>query len=195
MKKWLTVILVLFSTFAMAQSEEKLDVTRKKNLDTFFSNFSEANVQSFKKGSLSDEALLNFALTHNYINNFKALKKSADGRSLIVPAGSVDKTTLKYFGLKIDKHPKGDYPVPLADGEAYTFSQISRLVNRGGWSLPGGRGHLFHGFGWNPRPSRHFRRNGRKRVKKSVVLVLVFRPDQRGIRAIYPSRVHHWRIA
>jgi hypothetical protein len=115
----------------MAQSEEKLELGQKRNLDTFFSNFSEANVQSFKEGSLSDGALLNFALEHNYKNNFKSLKKSADGQSVIVPASTVDKTTIKYFNLKINRHMKEAYPVPLADGEAYTFSQISRLVNRG----------------------------------------------------------------
>jgi len=131
MKKCLTAILVLLSTFAMAQSEEKLGLAQKKNLDTFFSNFSEANVQSFKKGSLSDEVMLNFALTHDYRNNFKSLKKSADGQSVIVPASAVDNTTVKYFGVKISRHLKEAYPVPLADGEAYTFSQIARLVSRG----------------------------------------------------------------
>lgn len=131
MKKWLTVALVLIATFAGAASEEKLDSAQKRKLDTFFSNFSEAGMESFKKDALSDEAMLNFALTHNYINNRKALKTSKDGQSAIIPADMVDKATVKYFGRRINKPLNPSYAVSLADGEAYTFSQISRLVNMG----------------------------------------------------------------
>jgi hypothetical protein len=131
MKKWLTVFLVLFSTCAMALVEEKLEPAQKRNLNTFFSNFSEANVQSFKKNTLSDDVLLNFGLMHNYINNFKSLKKSKDGQSAIIPAAFIDKATIKYFGIKTSKRLEEYYTVPLASGEAYTFSQISRLVNMG----------------------------------------------------------------
>lgn len=131
MKKWLAAAIILFSTVAMAQSAEKLEAGRKAKLDTFFSNFSEAGVQSFKKGALSDEALLEFALRHNYLNNFKSLGKSKDGLSAIVPASLVDKATVKYFGLKMKNTRKEGYAVPLADGEAYTFSQIGALVNMG----------------------------------------------------------------
>lgn len=131
-KKWLTpFVLVLFAASALAQSESKLGAAEKRKLDTFFSNFSEVNMQSFKKDSLSDKALLDFALMHHYKNNFKSLKRSSDGASVIVPAERVDQATLKYFGRKIGKHAKEFYAVPLADGEAVVFSQIGRLVNLG----------------------------------------------------------------
>ena len=55
-------------------------------------------MESFTPGSLSDDALLSFALTHNYINNFKTLKPSPDRLSVLVPAALVDRTTTKYFG-------------------------------------------------------------------------------------------------
>lgn len=131
MKKWLTLVLVLFATCVMAQSEVKMTSAQKQNLDTFFSNFSEAGVASFKQDSLSDEALLDFALRHNYINKLKALQKTTDGLSVLVPVELVDKAAIKYFGRKVGKHAKQSYTVPMADGEAYTFSQIDRLVSLG----------------------------------------------------------------
>ena len=103
----------------------------KKQLNTFFSNFSEANVKSFKQNSLTRAELLNFALLHIYKNAYKSLKHSKDGSAAIIPAALVDQTTQKYFGQKIQQHEKSEYLVPLADGEAYIFSQITRLLGAG----------------------------------------------------------------
>lgn len=110
---------------------EALDAGTRRTLDTFFSNFSEARVAGFTPATLSDEALLKFALTHNYINNFKALKPSRDKRSVLVPAAVVDQTTEKYFGRTLSVHQGAPYSVPLADGEAVPFSQIRTLTARG----------------------------------------------------------------
>jgi hypothetical protein len=115
----------------MGQSEINLNAVEKKQLNTFFSNFSEADVKSFKQNSLTHEALLNFALDHIYKNADKSLKRSKDGSAAIIPAALVDKTTEKYLGQKIQKHEKSEYLVPLASGEAYKFSQITRLRGAG----------------------------------------------------------------
>jgi hypothetical protein len=127
----LLIICLLLPSLATAQSEIKLKAGEKKQLDTFFSNFSEANLKSFEQNSLPPEALLDFALNHIYKNAFKSLKRSKDGAAAIIPAVLVDQTTEKYFGQKLPKHEKAEYLVPLADGEAYTFSQISRLLGAG----------------------------------------------------------------
>jgi hypothetical protein len=118
----------LISTTAFAQSEIQLNSKEKIKLDTFFSNFSEAGVKSFTSKNISDELLLNFALTHNYKNNNKSLKRSKDNLSLIIPSALVDKTTEKFFGKKMLVHRSKNYIVSMADGEAYTFSQIRRLT-------------------------------------------------------------------
>ena len=131
MRKFRMMIGLFLPSLAMAQSEIKLNAVEKKKLDTFFSNFSETNLESFKQNSLSQEALSNFALDHIYKNDYKSLKHSKDGASAIIPAALVDKTTEKYFGQKLQKHEKSEYPVPLASGEAYTFSQITRLRGAG----------------------------------------------------------------
>lgn len=128
---WLIIICLFLPSLATAQSEIKLTAVEKKQLDTFFSNFSETNLKSFKQNSLPQEALLNFALDHIYKNNYKSIKHSKDGASAIIPTALVDQTTEKYFGQKLQKHEKAEYLVPLATGEAYTFSQITRLQGVG----------------------------------------------------------------
>jgi hypothetical protein len=132
MRKFLIIIMCFFlPSSAMAQSEIHLHGVEKTQLDTFFSNFSEANMKSFKQNSLTREALLNFALNHIYKNADKSLQRSKDGSAVIIPAALVDQTTEKYFGHKLQKHEKSKYPVSLASGEAYTFSQITRLSGAG----------------------------------------------------------------
>ncbi len=131
MRKFLIIICIFLPSLVMAQSEINLNAVEKKQLNTFFSNFSEANMKSFKQNSLTHEELLNFALSHIYKNAYKSLKHSKDGASAIIPAALVDKTTERYFGQKIQKHEKSEYLVPLADGEAYIFSQITRLLDAG----------------------------------------------------------------
>jgi hypothetical protein len=127
----LLIISLLLPCWATAQTEIKLNPVQKKQLDTFFSNFSETNLHSFKQNSLSQEALLNFALAHIYKNDYKSIKHSKHGNSAIIPAALVDKVTEKYFGRKLKTHPKAEYPVPEASGEAYVFSQINRLMGAG----------------------------------------------------------------
>jgi hypothetical protein len=131
MRIFLMLLCLFLPSLVMAQSEINLNAVEKKQLNTFFSNFSEANVKSFKINSLTQEALLNFALDHIYKNADKSLKRSTDRSAAIIPAALVDQTTEKYFGQKIQKHEKSEYLVPLASGEAYTFSQITRLLAAG----------------------------------------------------------------
>lgn len=133
MKKMIVLLLTLlsFSSLALAQSEVKLDPAARKQLNTYFSNFSEAYVESFQQGAVSDEALLAFAKRHNYINNFKLLKRSPDGQHVLLPSAMVDRSTERYFGRKIAKHAQAAYPILLADGEAYVFSQVDRLTDIG----------------------------------------------------------------
>ena len=152
---WLLIICLFLPSLAMAQAEIKLSAGEKKQLDTFFSNFSEANLKSFKQNSLSQEALLNFALDHIYKNDYKSLKHSKDGNSAIIPAALVDQVTEKYFGQKLKKHEKAEYPVPEASGEAYIFSQITRLLGAG-QDLFQAEGVIYMtGSGGTPDPARH----------------------------------------
>lgn len=127
MKKLLIFLFLALPLLAFAQSDIKLEPIQKKKLNTFFSNFSEANLKSFKQDSLSDADLLEFGLSHNFINNEKSLRKSRDGNSAIITSAQVDKATERYFGMKLTEHKSKTYTLPMASGEAYTFSQIKSL--------------------------------------------------------------------
>lgn len=134
MKKTLLPFIILLSLISAqlsAQTEVKMNAAEKKKFNTFFSNFSESNLNSFSKENLADSALIDFALRHCYLNKFKSLEKSKDGTSVIVPAKLVDEVTTKYFGKNAKDHGKAPYSVPLADGEGFTFSQIKSLKDLG----------------------------------------------------------------
>jgi len=118
----------LLTAAAGALAGETLSAAETRKLNTFFSNFSEARMARFTPVSLSDEALLSFAMKHNYINNFKSLKQSTDQLSVLVPATLIDRTTTKYFGRTLHAHSGAPYSVLMADGEPLPFSQIRTLT-------------------------------------------------------------------
>ncbi len=138
--KWLgcAAILLLSTTLlpvspAGATAAVKLGKVQKKQLDTFFSNFSESALKSFKHNSLSRKALLDFALDHIYKNDYKSIRHA--GNNAYIPIGLVDKVSVKYFGKNLKENRKPEYKVPEASGEAYVFSQISTLTAAPGKNL------------------------------------------------------------
>lgn len=130
MQKILTIFLVL-ATMAGYAAPMKLEPAQQKKMNTFFSNFSEAYVESFKADALTDDVMKNFALRHLYINKFKALTKSKDGTSVLAAVEQVDTAAMKFFGKKLQKHAEMTYAIPLADGEMFTFSQLDTLEDLG----------------------------------------------------------------
>lgn len=133
MKKILALLFLLTPCLAVSASDEiTLAPAQQKTLNVFFSNFAEAGVKSFTPQTLNDATLLEFALAHNLINRLKSLQKSKDGYSVIITGEQVDRTTEKYFGKPLAHHRHSTYSQPLADGEAYTFSQIRSLTDLGG---------------------------------------------------------------
>ena len=155
MKKFFAMFLMLcmiVPSMALAQSEIKLDSAERKKLNTFFSNFSEANLESFTQDTLTEQVLLDFALIHSYINNFKSLIPSPDGATMGVPSALVDKATERYFGRTLASHKEKTYSMPAADGEAYIFSQIGKLVGLGDNRFQAGGIIYSTGSGGTPDP-------------------------------------------
>jgi len=126
----LCLVAVLIPCLALARTDTPLRPDEKKKLDTFFSNFAEANMKSFDRGSLTDEALLYFAIWHCIFNAADSLKRTNDGNHIVIPADVIDKVTEKYLGQKIKTHKKPDYVDSLATGEAYVFAQVDDLQKR-----------------------------------------------------------------
>jgi hypothetical protein len=122
--KSITACCLAVVSMAAVAGPIQLNPVQKKKLDTFFSNFSEANLGRFSGLGLSDDLLLNFSLRHLYINKFKSLKPTKDGNSVTASAEQVDAVTQRFFGKNISSHKKKAYSIECADGESYIFSQI-----------------------------------------------------------------------
>ena len=125
--KALAVFLLLQAT-AFAQEGKDMSPALRKQLNVFLSNFSEVNLQNFKKGQLSDKMLVDFALWHCTFNLTNTLKKSKDGAHALADASLIDNISMRYFGVKPGKHKVQTYDVDLASGEAYIFSQVDKLT-------------------------------------------------------------------
>lgn len=115
----------------------------KKQLDTFFSNFSEAYVEPFENGNISDEKLIRFGIFHVILNDEKLIENKNKVNNVeeygYIKAENIDNKCLYYFGKKPQKHitikgytyENGYYKFPRASGEQYTFSQIDKLFDLG----------------------------------------------------------------
>ena len=109
-----------------------------KKLNTFFSNFSEVFMDPFDKETLSDSKMIDFAVSHNYKNNYKRFESSGEN-TVKIKKEFIDESAEKYFGRKITTHQSteyipyknGYYFVGEADGEAYRFSVIEELFEVG----------------------------------------------------------------
>ena len=162
-----SILIIILPVLALAQSDYVLTAAEQKKLDTFFSNFSEAHVESFTQETLTEKTLLDFALIHCYINKFKSLTRQPDGLTMGVPAQLVDQATERYFGRTISQHAEKVYKIPLADGEAYTFSQINKMTPLGADRFKA-EGFIYS-TGSGGRLTHMARlRNGPKRVRKSI---------------------------
>jgi len=129
-------------TFAQTPVKEvKLTPAEKKQLNTFFSNFSEVFFEPFTKDKISDSKLIEFSVIHNYKNNEKRFVKGGKEYQVKIKASYIDETVMKFFGKKITKHQSvedtgieykdGWYYTTDASGEEFDFSQIVSLADNG----------------------------------------------------------------
>jgi len=115
----------LSDTGKTASAEIKMDAKMKEKLDTFFSNFSEANVQPFEKGNIDDANLIRFGVKHVILNNAKLIEHKGDENYGYIKAADVDGADLYFWGVKPKKHAtiedytykEGYYGFPMASGE------------------------------------------------------------------------------
>jgi len=144
-KSGICIIVTLMTMAVFSQTpvnEVKLSPAEKKQLNTFFSNFSEVFVEPFEKDKISDIKLIEFSIYHNYKNNEKRFVKGGKEYQVKIKASYIDETVTKFFGKKIFKHQSIDgsgidykdgwYYTTDATGEEYDFSQIVSLVDNGG---------------------------------------------------------------
>ena len=144
---------------ALAQSaphEIRLNASEIKKLNTFLSNFSEVFMEPFSKDTLTDKAMIAFAVAHNYRNREKLFEKLKGSAKARLKENHVSETTQKYFGRKIAKHQSaGDYEykggyyyLHEASGETLQFSQATRLLEIGNNSYAVDVNVYFASSGW-----------------------------------------------
>lgn len=120
---------------AAQEKEINMDQDTKKKLDTFFSNFSEVSLKPFEKGQISESELIWFGIYHNWLNNYNLF--TIEGSKAYIGEDAVYSSIKKYFGVEVNKpasgfsYSNGLYQITAATGEAYRFSQIVKLVDKG----------------------------------------------------------------
>ena len=110
----------------------------REKLNTFFSNFSEQYMEPFDKETLSDSKMIDFAVSHNYKNNYKRFESSGEN-TVKIKKEFIEESAEKYFGRKITSHQSteespyknGYYYISEADGEATRISEIEELFDAG----------------------------------------------------------------
>ena len=143
MKKLLTVIvasvmMILFALPAGAASRSELSKAERERLDTFFSNFAEAHIDSFVvNNELPLDTFVAFGVRHNLINRKYDLVNVNEGY-WGVKKEAVENAVYKYFGRRINavssrqfKMTNNLFVVPKASGEALTFAQVAEWNNMG----------------------------------------------------------------
>ncbi|MDD5361065.1 MAG: hypothetical protein PHN88_02965 [Ignavibacteria bacterium] len=116
----------------------KLSDEEQKKLNVFFSNFSEVNLESFTSENIKDETLIDFGILHIYKNSRNKFEKIDNSNSKI-KSDFVNEAVFQYFGKNIKSHKStgtfkfknGYYYLPVADGEAFIFSQVARMTDLG----------------------------------------------------------------
>jgi hypothetical protein len=155
------LVIIFIQHISFPQGKDiKLSPKEKKELNTFFSNFSEIFMEPFTKENLSDKALINFGVSHNYRNNLKKCEKGEDPTIVKLKSSFVDDAVNKYFGKKIKTHQSvedykfsnGKYTIPEAAGEAYVFSQIENLYDNGNNFYSANINVYSIGSGWSGSP-------------------------------------------
>jgi len=132
------MLLIVPALPADAASRAELEEEQRNQLDTFFSNFAEARVETFvMNNELPMDTLVDFGVMHNIINRKYDLVDVNEG-FWGVKKEAVEAAVYKYFGRSIEavssrRHPITNdlYLIPKASGEAFTFAQIDEWNSSG----------------------------------------------------------------
>ena len=128
--------------------EARMDSVTQGKMDSLFSSFAEARLPAFKRGQLSDAAVVDFCVLHAYIHNrsqFQTLPDNSGpfyripGYNVRVNADSINGAAPQYFGYEMKRISTPSYS--YKDGFYYCFffpgydtiiaAEVTKLVNDG----------------------------------------------------------------
>lgn len=134
-------VLLFFCAPAISASREvKLDIAQKREFNTFFSIFSQADLQTFARGKLTNANAINFAVTNAaYSGKWKESKKPGVCE---IAATHVSTSARYYLGYEVKTHRSVSFAnyrnskyYYLAGCYLTIFSQIDRLTDNGDGTL------------------------------------------------------------
>ena len=129
------ILLVLFSSTAVAGQAVDLDENQQEQINRFLSNFSEVLVQPFAREGISDEELIRFGILHTWWNNRKLITREQGIERL--PTEAVERAVKKYFGRSLSFHQSS------SPGASYRFDYYEGFYQRSPSFLPDFLGHKF----------------------------------------------------
>ena len=114
---------------------------QQKEIDTFFTSFSSAGMSPFKKGTLTNDDILTFAINYNVKYN-KDMKNISD-KVWGIPPQKLTNVAQKFFGMPVTIHDINNckletklyseplYIVPKATSLTSVFSKVDFLMDNG----------------------------------------------------------------
>lgn len=133
MKRLFALLLLFAALFpgqALSQANAPLSPETRKELSDFFSPFAAANMKSFDQDTLSEKALLHFAVWRCIMRADPSLKRINGGSDIVIPSKVIDNITRTFFDRTIKQHRKPQYIESLGSGEAFVFAQVDSLRQR-----------------------------------------------------------------
>ena len=129
------ILLVLFSSTALAGQAVALDENQQEQINRFLSNFSEVLLQPFVREGISNEELIRFGILHTWWNNRKLITRE-QGIELL-PAEAVERAVKKYFDRSLSFHQSS------SPGASYQFDYYEGFYQRSPSFFPDFLGHKF----------------------------------------------------
>lgn len=130
-------ITVPMEEIALINAFPKMSFDQKKQLNIFFSNFSEIDFGEFDADNYNTEDLILFGILHNIVNYGKRINYVGDYETL--SSKYVTQAIKKYFGIEVNpisidgfEYNDGNFVWPAADGVQYlNFSQVENFIDNG----------------------------------------------------------------
>jgi hypothetical protein len=182
------MLMVLMATFCFCQvtcfaGQINPDKQQKKQLVELFDTLSrKCEAEYFRQGELTNDKLITYANVHSTGSSYAA-HPDREGKYRL-PAGYVDKITIKYFGKKVEHKSVANYPYRKGYYMAHVADagETSRIEITGFESL-GNDLYLAHASYYDESDNNLFRKDKAllKKVTsagKSRFIVLEYQKDQ-----------------
>ena len=130
MKTLINILLIVFvlQSSALAAAGISMSTNEKKQLDTFFTHFTEPDMRTFRQAELTDDPLIHTAPWHIVFNLADNPEKTNGGYKTLIPQKLIDELKRKYLDKVVSDHQRSVHTFGPAAGEVTVFSQVDALT-------------------------------------------------------------------